>query len=233
MMGIENLPNSATAALLHPGLAKAATPASGAAGAAGAFAELLSASLDESANTGIDTGTGTGIDTDTDTAQVLGELAQGADWLLQTLASNQLPPTVPVARATLELGPVKPAPLAATALAGQVLAKAGQRAAVVGPGQGPEGPADGARVIATKTDVTAASAQPEAAQDPPQLGIDLAGGVVKALLPVATPAQSAVARAQRAAKDPAGLKPLTPDALSDWVPRKISNTAEPQAIACR
>lgn len=248
MMGIENLANSATA-VLRPGLAKSVTPAAGAAGAAGAFAELLSASLDESPNT--DTGTGTGIgididididfdfdfetDTDTDTgtgtgtAQVLGELAQGADWLLQTLAGNQLPPTGLVPRATLELGPVKPAPPAATALAGQVLAKAGQRAAVVGPGQGPLGPADGARVIATKTDVTAASAQPEAAQDPPQLGLDL-GAAAKALLPVATPAQSAVARPQRAAKDPAGLKPLTPDVLSDWMPRKISS-AQPQAAA--
>ena len=234
-MGIENLANSATAVLLRPGLAKAATPAAGAAGAAGAFAELLSASLDESPNTdtGTDTGTGIGIDTDTDTdtdtAQVLGELAQGADWLLQTLAGNQLPPTGPVGCATLELGPVKPAPPAATALAGQVLVKAGQRAAVVGPGQGPEGPADGARVIATKTDVTAASAQPEAAQDPPHLGLDLSAA--KALLPVATPAQSAVARPQRAAKDPAGLKPLAPDAWSDWVPRKISSTAQPQAAA--
>ncbi|NBY27073.1 MAG: hypothetical protein EBQ71_07940, partial [Betaproteobacteria bacterium] len=56
-MGIENLANSATAALLRPGLAKAVTPASGAAGAAGAFAEMLSASLDESPNTGIDTDT--------------------------------------------------------------------------------------------------------------------------------------------------------------------------------
>lgn len=235
MMGIENLANSATAVLLRPGLAKSATPAAGAAGAAGAFAELLSTSLDESPNTG--TGTGTGIDIDFDfetgtgTAQVMGELAQGADWLLQTLAGNQLPPTGPVPGATLELGPVKPAPPAATAPAGQVLAKTGQRAAVVGPGQGPVGPADGARVIATKTDVTAASAQPEAAQDPPQLGIDLAGGAAKALLPVATPAQSAVARPQRAAKDPAGLKPLTPDTLSDWVPRKISSTAQPQAAA--
>ena len=238
MMGIENLANSATAALLRPGLAKAVTPASGAAGAAGAFADRLSASLDESPNTGIDTdtdsetknktesdtGTGTG------TAQALGELAQGADWLLQTLASNQLPPTGPVARATVELGLAKPAPPAATALAGQALAKAGQRAAVVGPGQGPEGPADGARVIATKTDAAAASAQTETAQDPHQLGIDL-GGAAKALLPVATPAQSAVARPQRAAKDPAGLKPLTPDALSDWVPRQISSTVQPQAAA--
>ena len=229
MMGIENLANSATAALLRPGLAKAATPASGAAGAAGAFVEMLSASLDESPNTDIDidididTGTGTG------TAQALGELAQGADWLLQTLAGNQLPPTGPVPRATLELGPVKLAPPVATALAGQALAKAGQRAAVVGPGPGPEGPADGARVIATKTDVTAASAQTEAAQNPPQLGIDLSAA--KALLPVATPAQSAVARPQRAAKDPAGLKPLTPDAWSDWVPRKISSTAQPQVAA--
>ncbi|MEY3145757.1 MAG: hypothetical protein RL342_1428, partial [Pseudomonadota bacterium] len=179
MMGIENLANSATPALPRPGLAKAVTPASGAAGAAGAFAEMLSASLDESPNTGIDTDTDTDSETDTGTgtgtgtAQALGELAQGADWLLQTLASNQLPPTGPVARATVELGLVKPAPPAATALAGQALAKAGQRAAVVGPGQGPEGPADGARVIATKTDVTAASAQTEAAQNPPQLGIDL------------------------------------------------------------
>ena len=233
MMGIENLANSATAALLRPGLAKAATPASGAAGAAGAFADRLSASLDESPNTGIDTDseteTETGIGTGTGTAQALGELAQGADWLLQTLASNQLPPTGPVARATVELGLAKPAPPAATVLAGQPLAKAGQRAAVVGPGPGPEGPADGARVIATKTDVTAASAQTEAAQNPPQLGIDLSAA--KALLPVATPAQSAVARPQRAAKDPAGLKPLTPDALSDWVPRKISSTAQPQAAA--
>ena len=239
MMGIENLANSATAALLRPGLAKAATPASGAAGAAGAFADRLSASLDESPNTGIDTdsetetetetGIGTGTGTGTGTAQALGELAQGADWLLQTLASNQLPPTGPVARATLELGLAKPAPPAATVLAGQPLAKAGQRAAVVGPGPGPEGPADGARVIATKTDVTAASAQTEAAQNPPQLGIDLSAA--KALLPVATPAQSAVARPQRAAKDPAGLKPLTPDALSDWVPRKISSTAQPQVAA--
>ena len=237
MMGIENLANSATAALLRPGLAKAATPASGAAGAAGAFADRLSASLDESPNTGIDTDseteteteTGIGTGTGTGTAQVLGELAQGADWLLQTLASNQLPPTGPVPRATLELGPVKPAPPAATALAGQVLVKDGQRAAVVGPGQGPERTADGARVIATKTDVTAASAQPEAAQNPPQLGLDLSAA--KALLPVATPAQSAVARPQRAAKDPAGLKPLAPDALSDWVPRKISSTAQPQVAA--
>ena len=63
MMGIENLANSATAVLLRPGLSKAATPASGAAGAAGAFAELLSASLDESPN--IDTGIDIGIDTDT------------------------------------------------------------------------------------------------------------------------------------------------------------------------
>ena len=239
MMGIENLANSATAALLRPGLAKAATPASGAAGAAGAFADRLSASLDESPNTGIDTdsetetetetGIGTGTGTGTGTAQALGELAQGADWLLQTLASKQLPPTGPVARATVELGLAKPAPPAATVLAGQPLAKAGQRAAVVGPGPGPEGPADGARVIATKTDVTAASAQTEAAQNPPQLGIDLSAA--KAPLPVATPAQSAVARPQRAAKDPAGLKPLTPDALSDWVPRKISSTAQPQVAA--
>ncbi|MCX7233816.1 MAG: flagellar hook-length control protein FliK [Burkholderiales bacterium] len=224
MMGIENLANSATAALLRPGLAKAVTPASGAAGAAGAFADRLSASLDESPNTGIDTDSETETESDTDprtgTVQAMGELAQGADWLLQTLAGNQLPPTGPVPRATLELGLVKPAPPAATALAGQVLAKAGQRAAVVGPGQGPEGPADGARAVATKTD---------AAQNPPQLGIDL--GAAKALLPVATPAQSAVARPQRAAKDPAGLKPLTPDALSDWVPRKISSTAQPQAAA--
>ena len=241
MMGIENLANSATAALLRPGLAKAVTPASGAAGAAGAFAEMLSASLDESPNTGIGTDTDTDSETKTKTetetetgtgtgtVQALGELAQGADWLLQTLASNQLPPTGPVARATVELGLVKPAPPAATVLAGQALAKAGQRAAVVGPGQGPEGPADGARVIATKTDVTAASAQTEAAQNPPQLGIDLSAA--KALLPVATPGQSAVARPQRAAKDPAGLKPLTPDALSDWVPRKISSPAQPQAAA--
>ena len=241
MMGIENLANSATPALLRPGLAKAVTPASGAAGAAGAFAEMLSASLDESPNTGIGTDTDTDSETKTKTetetetgtgtgtVQALGELAQGADWLLQTLASNQLPPTGPVARATVELGLVKPAPPAATALAGQALAKAGQRPAVVGPGQGPEGPADGARVIATKTDVTAASAQTEAAQNPPQLGIDLSAA--KALLPVATPGQSAVARPQRAAKDPAGLKPLTPDALSDWVPRKISSPAQPQAAA--
>ena len=240
-MGIENLANSATAALLRPGLAKAVTPASGAAGAAGAFAEMLSASLDENPNTGIDTDTdsetktetetetGIGIGIGTGTAQALGELAQGADWLLQTLASNQLPPTGTVARATVELGLVKPAPPAATALAGQALAKAGQRAAVVGPGQGPEGPAEGARVIATKTDVTAASAQTETTQDPPQLGIDLSAA--KALLPVATPGQSALARPQRAAKDPAGLKSLTPDALSDWVPRKISSTAQPQAAA--
>ena len=234
MMGIENIANSATPALLRPGLAKAVTPASGAAGAAGAFAEMLSASLDESPNTGIDTDTDSETDTDTDTgtgtAQALGELAQGADWLLQTLASNQLPPTGPVARATVELGLVKPAPPAATALAGQALAKAGQRAAVVGPGQGPEGPADGARVIATKTDVTAASAQTETAQDPHQLGIDL-GGAAKALLPVATPGQSTVARQQRAAKDLAGLTPLTPDALGDWVPRKLSSAAQPQAAA--
>lgn len=249
MMGIENLANSAAAVLLRPGLAKAVTPASGAAGAAGAFAELLSASLDVSPNTDPDididididigigtdtdtdtgTGTDTGIDIDIDTAQVLGELAQGADWQLQPLAGNQMPPTGPVPRATLELGLVKPAPLAATALAGQVLGKAEQRAAVVGPGRGLEGPADGVRVIATKTDVTAAGAQPETTQDP-QLGLDL-GGAAKALLPVATPAQSAVARPQRAVKDPAGLKPLTPDALSDWVPRKISSTAQPQAAA--
>ncbi len=135
-----------------------------------------------------------------------------------------------MARATVELGLVKPAPPAATALAGQALAKAGQRAAVVGPGQGPEGAADGARVIATKTDVTAASAQTEAAQNPPQLGIDLSG------LPKRSCRWQRRRRApwraqQRAAKDPAGLKPLTPDALSDWVPRKISSTAQPQAAA--
>ena len=229
-MGIDNLTSSATAALLRPGPAKAVTPASGTAGAATDFAEMLSASLDESPNDGIDTDTDGDADSDTDTAQARGALAQGADGLSQTLASNQLPPSGPVARATVELGLVKPAPEAATALAGQAVAKAGQRAGVVGLGQGPEGAADGARAIATKTDRTAASALTEAAQDPAQLGIDL-GGAAKALLPVATPAQSAVARPQRAAKDPAGLKPLTPDALSDWVPRKISSTAQPQAAA--
>ena len=232
MMGIDNLTSSATAALLRPGPAKAVTPASGTAGAATDFAEMLSASLDESPNDGIDTDTdGDGdADSDTDTAQARGALAQGADGLSQTLASNQLPPTGPVARATVELGLVKPAPEAATALAGQAVAKAGQRAGVVGLGQGPEGAADGARAIATKTDRTAASALTEAAQDPAQLGIDL-GGAAKALLPVATPGQSTVARQQRAAKDLAGLTPLTPDALGDWVPRKLSSTAQPQAAA--
>ena len=229
-MGIDNLTSSATAALLRPGPAKAVTPASGTAGAATDFAEMLSASLDESPNDGIDTDTDGDADSDTDTAQARGALAQGADGLSQTLASNQLPPSGPMARATVELGLVKPAPEAATALAGQAVAKAGQRAGVVGLGQGPEGAADGARAIATKTDRTAASALTEAAQDPAQLGIDL-GGAAKALLPVATPGQSTVARQQRAAKDLAGLTPLTPDALGDWVPRKLSSTAQPQAAA--
>ncbi len=236
MMEIDNLTSSATAALLRPGPAKAVTPASGTAGAATDFAEMLSASLDESPNDGIDTDTDTDgdgdadSDSDSDTAQARGALAQGADGLSQTLASNQLPPSGPMARATVELGLVKPAPEAATALAGQAVAKAGQRAGVVGLWQGPEGAADGARAIATKTDRTAASALTEAAQDPAQLGIDL-GGAAKALLPVATPGQSTVARQQRAAKDLAGLTPLTPDALGDWVPRKLSSTAQPQAAA--
>lgn len=223
-MGIDSLPKSASAAVPRAGLAKAAPPASGLAGAAEAFAELLAASLDESA--------------DTDTKQAAGEPATlDADWLQPTPASDLLLQTRPVVCSTVELGLGKPAPPAqppaatepaATELAGEVLAKVGQRSVSVLRGQSPEGSAAAARQPVTKSDALA-SAQPEATPAPPMLSTNPAGDPAKALLPAASPEQSAVARAQRAAKDPARLAPLTPDALSEPLIHQNSNKVEPQA----